>query len=45
MKDFFLMKNDVEFDASLGSTRFFKVAKCKAGSGNVVVKVRYYIVH
>jgi len=37
------IQNDVEFESSLGSTRFFKVAKCKAAGGNVVVKV--FVIH
>ena len=34
-------KNEkIRFEGNLGSTRFFKVAKCKSDHGRVVVKVR-----
>jgi len=37
------IQTDAEFESSLGSTRFFKVAKCRASGGNVVVKV--FVIH
>ncbi|XP_068243849.1 phosphoinositide 3-kinase regulatory subunit 4 isoform X3 [Palaemon carinicauda] len=34
---------DIEYESSLGSTRFLKVAKCKSWEGPVVVKV--FVIH
>ena len=36
-------KLHLKYQASLGSTRFFKVARCESGTGPVVVKV--FVIH